>query len=85
MERLLQGLEQTALSREAQQQLYVRLQKLDAERQRLERELLSGGEQEIQSDLLEPETMPVEFRRRFVQYAVRKMQWDGTQLQIFLQ
>ena len=85
MERLLQGLEQTALSREAQQQLYVRLQKLDAERQRLERELLSGGEQEIQSNLLEPETMPVEFRRRFVQYAVRKMQWDGTQLQVFLQ
>ena len=85
MERLLQGLEQTALSREAQQQLYVRLQKLDAERQRLERELLSGGAQEIQSNLLEPETMPVEFRRRFVQYAVRKMQWDGTQLQIFLQ
>lgn len=85
IERLLRGLEETALSRETQQQLYVRLQKLDAERQRLERNLLSGEDRKIQIDLLEIEAMPIDFQRRFVQRAVQQMQWDGTQLQIFLQ
>lgn len=85
IERLLRGLEETALSRETQQQLYVRLQKLDAERQRLERNLLSGEDRKVQIDLLEIEAMPIDFQRRFVQRAVQQMQWDGTQLQIFLQ